>query len=311
MAFVPSTPAECLESWTSALQRLSAFQCGGDSAETSVAALEAATLVEAAAELAATRPVPVPADFMALCVELLEERLPVASRATRAVLSLLANLCLSDETRAMASDFGLPSTCLLLLQRHQELSAESLFCVMDLMASMAAGDGRARQSLRPSIPYVLAAMRAHPTAPALLFGGSFLLSTLALLDAANCDLVVCGGGLQVLVGAFIQAEGMLRGGRGGGRAPHGSGGSPTTTAAAALQAQSLAERAHLCEQAKRWSRDTLGKVCRGATAEADVAAALAALDFGRFGVSVAVDDFKWSLLTDYKRHQRAPAAHAC
>lgn len=309
-----------VERWTAALHRLGAFQGADDNNPNDPVVWEAATDVEAAAEHVVAEPVHVTEDFMALCMELLEEQLPVSSRGTKAVLTLLANLCLTDENRSLASNFGLPGTCVLLLQRHKELSAETLYYVFDLMSTMAASDGNARQNLRPAIPHVLASMQSHGTALEVLFGASFLLSTLVMLDTANCDVIVERGGVQVLVNIFRAAENALHGQRG----PQRKGGSvmggaqrPTSAPKAALgplanalQAQKQAERTQLCEGAMRWSRDALVTVCRSASSKGDLAQCLATTDFGVFGASVAVDELKWNVLSEQKKRKKSASTDA-
>lgn len=253
---------------------------------------EAVLELEHYAREAAQQPALVNEDVMCQCAELLET-IPIASTAARALIMFLANACVSDSNRSSAVRYGIPSTCVLLLQRFSELSDETLYQILDLMTTLAAASGEGRRCLRPAIPHIIACMNTHQAVTSLdiLFAGSCALSTLAMLDSSNAELIASRGGLQTLISSFRLAIAEKQQT------------SPTTTTsttgARSRGSEALQEKIELCDAVIKWCRDAAVKVIRCPSPCVDPA--LQALDFGLYGHTIDVDQLQWDLKFERKK----------
>eukprot|EP00796_Vickermania_ingenoplastis_P008678 gene8678-6101_t len=223
---------------------------------------------------------------MCQCAELLET-IPIATPAARALVMFLGNACLSDTNRGTAVRFGIPSTCVLLLQRHAELDDETLYQLLDLTTTLSSASGDGRRSLRPAIPYIVACLANRKTSIEVLFASSCALSTLALLDAANSELIACRGGLQALVDAFGEALEVKR--------------NTLQSRDAAKDAQAQ-EKMQLCDDVMKWSRDALLKVVHCPSPAIDECFRL--VKFGQYGESIERDQLQWDLKFERKKSMK-------
>lgn len=293
-------PQSRLECYEGCLNRLAAFGSTDDNI-----ALESAEELERVAEEVAAVPVIVTEGFVGQCGDILENFTP-DSIAVRTVLMLLANLCLADENRILAVSFGIPSTCVVLLQQVDGLPAETIYYAFDLMSTIAANDAQGRQRLRPCIPHVIKAMQKRCTVLDILFGASFLLSTLTLLNVSNCEVIVSSDGMQVLVDAYLHALktfGELKSKQVNKKrtSVNITTGTPevgNSSTMSSLQRQRDSDRMNVCEGIKRWSKDTLKKLCRAPIGNVDQK--LSKVNFGVYGAIVEMDELKWSLTFERK-----------
>ncbi|CAD2215482.1 hypothetical protein AGDE_04035 [Angomonas deanei] len=265
-----------MQAYEPLLNKLSAFGTSDPSVE-SLCALE---LENAAQEVQCMTRIPVlTKENMSQITELIEA-FPPSSKATRALLAFVASLSLRDENRQIAVQFGLSSTCVLLLQQHKDLSNETLYYVFDLVSTLSANDGLARQQLRPGIPYIIAVLGSRKENIDVLLGGAISLSTLSMISNANSELTVERGGLQALINAYGYVSEQ----------------------AAQVKRKSGSSRDQgedACENALFWIKDALRKLCLAPLPSVDEA--LKAADFGVYGKNIAVDELKWTLTFERKK----------
>lgn len=212
---------------------------------------------------------------MSQCTELLEV-LPLKAAATRALLHFLSNICLRDENRVTAVRFGVPNTCVLLLQQWSELDDDTLYYIFDLITTLASASGEGRRTLRPAIPRIIACMNERKTSGIILFAGCCSLSTLAMLDAENGELIATRGGLQTFVNAFRFAHEEDR-----------------KLKCIKKKTEKQREQQELISCVITWSRDAALKVCH--TASCAIDEHLSKIDFGVYGHSIELDQFLWDL----------------
>lgn len=264
---------------TSTLNRLSAF------AHAPVLGTEAILELEALTHCASSSALD--ENVMCQCAELLEETLPISSIAVRALLTYLANACLSDTNRHTAIRYGIPQTCVLYLQRLDEMNDDTLYPLLDLIATLSSSSSEGRRSLRPSIPYIVTCMSHRHSSLEILFASCTSLSTLALLDCSNGELIVSTGGLQALINAFrfgydVKREILLQKGN--------------HVASKANQN----ERLELCEAVLRWAKDAALKAIRCPSASIDEV--IKNIDFGHFGEMIEVDQLMWDIKFERKKY---------
>lgn len=265
---------------TSTLNRLSVF------AHSPVLGTEAILELEALAHCASSSSTLLDENVMCQCAELLEETLPISSIAARALLTYLANACLSDSNKHAAIRYGIPQTCVLYLQRSEEMNDETLYPLLDLVATLSSSSSEGRRSLRPSIPYIVACMFRRHSSLEILFASCSTLSTLALLDSSNGELIVSTGGLQALINAFRFAYDVKR---------------------SILQEKgnhltmktNQMERLELCEVVLKWSKDAALKAIRCPSDSIDEV--IKNIDFGRFGQVIEVDQLMWDIKFERKK----------
>ncbi|CCW60954.1 unnamed protein product [Phytomonas sp. EM1] len=279
----------------SAINRLSAFGLADE-----LEARKVATELELVSQHLAAHPLGFSEELMCQCIDLVEE-LPRASLATRALVMLLANACLIDENQSLASRFGLPSLCVVVLQSQAQLSNETLFYMFDLMSTLSSREGSARKCLRPGIPYVLEAMKQRMKSLDVLFGGCFLLSIMTMLDESNCELTVERGGMQVMVNSYRHALERLSELTLKQRNTAGLGKSEMKSILAHVEKERHTENEHLCKGILRWSKNTLRNLCHVDSPIIDDT--LATLDYGRYGSSIEMDDLKWTLVFERKNRR--------
>ncbi|CCW71067.1 unnamed protein product [Phytomonas sp. Hart1] len=278
-----------------AINRISAFGLADD--------LEARKVVaelELVSQHASAHSLQFSEELMCQCIDLLEE-LPRVSIATGALIMLLANACLIDENLSLASRYGLPALCVLVLQSQAELSNETLFYMFDLMSTLSSREGYVRQCLRPGIPYVLEAMKQRMKSLDVLFGGCFLLSTMTILDESNCELTVRRGGMQVVINIYRYALKRLSELTMNQKTNTGLEESTRECVLAHLKKEKQAEYVHLCKGILRWCKNILQNLCRADSPTID--ATLPTLDYGQYGTSIEMDDLKWTLVFERKKRK--------
>ncbi|KPA80965.1 hypothetical protein ABB37_04353 [Leptomonas pyrrhocoris] len=261
-----------------------------------------ATLKACTEALSNLTPVPRVSDIIAgYCADLLECCGTNDGVLLCVVTQFLADMSLQEDNVDLFLRFGLPSEYLLILQRWQSLTTNTLNCVFDFVSTICTSSAASRQSLRPCIPYVLAAMHHNLYAIEVLFGAAVTLSTLTTLDNDNCKLVAQRGGVQILISAFyhayrtqstvVQVEQKK---------------SLQSSCALIARAQThrLGEKEQLCQDVQKWCRDVLLKVCRSRCE--DTTAALQQADFGAYGHCLALDELKWTLMLDVSGIEKRP-----
>lgn len=268
----------------SILNRLSAF------AHAPTLGTEAALELEVLAQNISVSAPQLGEDVMCQFAELLEGFFPVSSIAARALLSYLANACLSDTNKHAAIRYGIPQTCVLYLQQYREIDEDTLYPLLDLITTLSSASFAGRRSLRPAIPYVIACMRIHSSSLEILYASCAALSMLAMLDSANSELVASQEGLQILVNAFRFASSKKE------KIFYnkGSKGNPTTNDN---------DKVELCDAVLRWAKDALFKVVR--TPSGSIDEAIRKLDFGRCGQVIDVDQLMWDIKLERKRVQHS------
>lgn len=262
------------------LHRLSAF------ANTPSLGTEAALELEVLAQKVSLSPPPLSEDIMCQCAELLEGVIPISSIAVRALLSYLANSCLSDTNRDAAIRYGVPQTCVLYLQRFREIDEDILYPLLDLIATLSSASFAGRRSLRPAIPYIISCMYNHSFSIELLYAGCAALSTLAMLDFANSELIATQSGFQVLIDAFRFAYNTKR----------------DILEKKRNRISPMANengKLELCEAVLKWAKDALLKIARCPSSSIDDA--IKKTDFGVFGHIIEVDQLMWDMKLERKK----------
>lgn len=228
---------------------------------------------------------------MSQVAELLEA-FPPTSKTTKALLSFLSSLCLADENRIMAVRFGVPSTCVVLLQNSEELPADTLYYIFDLASTLSANDGSAREALRPSIPYIIAALQKKKDVVDVVLGGAISLSTLSMLNTANCELILERDGFQTLVSAYLNVSQLLTAHRQK-KKVKGEG--------ASFRAAEEKDQAtvYAYENTLFWIKDALLKLCHADLPAIDEAVKTA--NYGLYGQNILMDELKWSLTFERKK----------
>jgi hypothetical protein len=209
------------------------------------------------------------------------------------ITQFLADMSLQEDNGALFLRFGLPSCYLLVLQRWQSLTVNTLNCVFDFLSTICTNSVLSRQSIRPCIPYILAAMEHNLYTMEVLFGAAVTLSTLATLDHDNCELIALRGGVQILIAAFYHAYRMQSTVE---QVERKKSLQSSSALIARVQTHRLEEKTRLCQDVQKWCRDVLLKVCRS-RCEAS-AAALQRADFGAYGHCLPLDELKWTLVLD-------------
>ncbi|EPY24924.1 hypothetical protein STCU_04318 [Strigomonas culicis] len=270
------------------LNQLSAFG-RSDATAQSVCAAE---MEKAAQDIQNVTRIPLMTDqHMSQVAELLET-FPPASRATKALLSFLSSLCLADENRIMAVRFGVPSTCVVLLQNTEELLADTLYYIFDLASTLSANDGSARDALRPSIPYIITALERQKDVVDVVLGGAISLSTLSMLNVANCELIIARGGFQTLVNTYMNISQLLT----AHRQKKKTKGEGASFRAAEEKDQSTL---YTYENTLFWIKDALLKLCHADIPAVDEA--IKSANYGLYGQSILMDELKWSLTFERKK----------
>ncbi|KPI85159.1 hypothetical protein ABL78_5784 [Leptomonas seymouri] len=207
------------------------------------------------------------------------------------ITQFLADMSLQEDNGALFLRFGLPSEYLLVLQRWQSLTANTLTCVFDFLSTISTNSALSRQSIRPCIPYILVVMQHNLYSMEILFGASVTLSTLTTLDNENCRLIAQRGGVQILIAAFYHA---YRTQTTVGQVERKKSLQSSSALIARAQTRRLEEKTQLCQDVQKWCRDVLLKVCRLPSEAATVA--LQEADFGAYGHCLALDELKWALM---------------
>lgn len=261
---------------------------------------ESIAVIEKFTSDAAANSTAISEEVMGQCAELLET-LPVDSTATRVLVNFLANACLSETNKLLAGQYGIPSTCILLLQHHSDLENDTLYHILDLITTLSASSGNRRALLRPAIPYIIGLMNARNTALNVLFAGCCALCTLGMLDNANCELICSQGGLQTLINAFQFAIKMRKKGPQS-RSFADRGSMP------ALEKSKTDHAQELCNAIVKWSRDAAMKVMHASSIVVDEC--LKNIDFGPAGSVLEVDELQWDLRFERRRALRQTSSIA-
>ncbi|KAG5501482.1 hypothetical protein JKF63_03311 [Porcisia hertigi] len=229
------------------------------------------------------------------CSSLLELSGPGDTVFLRVLTQFLADMSLNEENGVMLLRFGIPSFYLLVLQEWSTLPPDTLRVVFDLLSTISSSNAQSRQTLRPCIPYILAAVEHHLYEMDVLYGGVVTLSMLTTMNDENCSLIVQRGGLQILLSAFYHAHRMEDTVQ---KVRQKKSFQSSSALLARTQTRRLKEQAVLCLSVQKWCRDVLLKVCR--TRSKAVQDALKKADFGVYGHCIPLDELKWSLIFEQR-----------
>ena len=159
---------------------------------------------------------------------------------------------------------------------------DTAFALMDVLATVAAssGDARAVVGEAGAIPVLLDTAKAHKSNDDVLFGVTFCLHTLTMMDTLNGKRLLEAGGLQVLVAIFIAEHRRL---------------AKTSVAGAIGITKDGTAAASPAKYAKSAALNTM-KVPFDIADEK-----LRVCNFGKFGDVIAADELKWTLTAERKK----------